>query len=256
VTLHDATAYYLRITEVRDFTFEHIRFTASHLRPNQDGIHVAGYCEDGVIRDISSTGTGVTHDDLVALVADDALHRAQNLDLKCGAIRRVKVEKLRADDCHSIVRLASVWHPIEDVQVSHVRAGCRVCALNCDALRYCLVPVFDPRDPRYAAGVGLLKNIALTDWTIHKSAQHDAPLFLLETRMQNFVIRHVQRDRARDLSPAAPHVRVRNIETDSLMVNGAREPLPRSGQFVFHDDSFRELAVTDSVLLGHGELPD
>jgi polygalacturonase len=250
VTLHDATAYYVRLTEVTGFRFERIRFTSSQLRPNQDGIHVAGFCEDGLIRDISASGVGVTNDDLVALLADDALHRAQNLDLKCGPVRRVRIENLRADDCHSFVRLASVRHWIEEVDVRDVRGGCRVCALNCDALRYCMGPVFDARDPRFAAGVGLLRNVTLTGFELFKSKPTDLPLFLLETRMQNFVLRDVRRDRTRDLSPAAPLLRVRGIETDGLTMNG-RPParLRRNEAFTFNEDGIREFSVLNSLQL-------
>lgn len=248
VSLHDATAYYLRLCEVSRFTLEAIRFTAGQWRPNQDGIHIAGFCEDGVIRDICATGVGVTHDDLVALVADDALHRAQNLGLKCGPVRRMTVERLRADDCHSFVRLASVWHPIEDVRVHDVQGGCRICALNCDALRYCMVPVFDPRDPRYAGGVGFLGNVSIDAMTVFKTADTGLPLFLLETRMQDFTVRKVRRDRARDLAPRALTLRVRGVETPGLVLDGPPVELKRDGEFVFNGDAFGEFAVKDCLL--------
>ena len=36
-------------------TLEDICLEAPHLRPNQDGVHLGGYCEDGVIRTIPAS---------------------------------------------------------------------------------------------------------------------------------------------------------------------------------------------------------
>lgn len=248
-TMHDAESYYIRIGEVRNFHLENISFTANRLRPNQDGIHVGGFCEDGLIRHVTARGVGVTHDDLVALVADDALERAQNLGLKCGPIRRIRIENLRASDCHSIVRLASVWNWIEDVQVRDVQAGCRNYALNCDALRYCRVPLFDPKDPAFGGGVGLLRNITLEDLSVYKTDANPRPLFLLETRMENFVLRGVQRVKACDVAPAAPLLRVAGIETRSLLLD--RPPIRQLGrnEALAHDAiRVEEFGVQESVL--------
>ena len=50
MTLRDPECYYIRLCEARDFRVEDILFDSPHLRPNQDGVHLAGYCERGVIR--------------------------------------------------------------------------------------------------------------------------------------------------------------------------------------------------------------
>lgn len=252
LTLRDAVSYHIRIGETHGFRCENIRFEAGTRRPNQDGIHVGGDCSDGVITDISAHGPSVTNDDLVALVADDACHRAQNLGMICGPIRNVRVERISADDCHSLVRLASVRHWIENVVVRDVTGGAQHCAVNADALRYCAVPVFDAQDPRFVTGVGLLKNVVLENFTAFKTHPSAAPLFLLETRMENVVMRNIRRDTGRDQYLVAPFLRIRGIETDTATLDGQRCGVKRGDEFIYREPAFEELAVKTSTLQ---ELP-
>ncbi|MEZ4633471.1 MAG: glycosyl hydrolase family 28-related protein [Caldilineaceae bacterium] len=79
LTVRDPESYFIRLGQVSSFDVGHIRFEAPHLRPNQDGVHLGGYCEDGYIHDLSAYGPGTPNDDVVALNADDANYRAQNL---------------------------------------------------------------------------------------------------------------------------------------------------------------------------------
>ena len=74
MTVRDPECYFIRLGEVRNFVVANIRFEAPNLRHNQDGVHLGGYCEDGVICDLVGVGEA-TNDDLVALNADDALQR-------------------------------------------------------------------------------------------------------------------------------------------------------------------------------------
>jgi len=62
-TVHNPESFFVRVGEVRDFHIENIRLSADNLRPNQDGIHVGGFSERGVIRAIHAVGAGVTEDD-------------------------------------------------------------------------------------------------------------------------------------------------------------------------------------------------
>ncbi|MFW5857304.1 MAG: glycosyl hydrolase family 28-related protein, partial [Planctomycetota bacterium] len=170
MTLKNSTAYHTRLSGVRDFRVERIRFEDTILTANQDGVHVAGCCEDGLIRDITAVGDACTGDDLVALNADDALDRSETRGKLGGPIRRVRVSGLRAEDCHSFVRMASVWSVIEDVEIHDVRGGCRVNVINADALRFCASPLFRRDDARYAGGAGHLRRIRLRDVAAYKSA--------------------------------------------------------------------------------------
>lgn len=222
VTLIDPESYYCRIDRVTDFWIEDVRLRATRLRPNQDGIHLGGGCEDGLIRRISGTGVGVPSDDLVAINPNDANHRAQNLGKSWAPVRRVHIDQLAAEDCHSFVRLLSVDDVIEDITVSNLRGGCRVCLLNADACRFCAVPVFDEQDPKYADGVGLLRNIRLWNADVHKSScGHQAkPLVHLMTNMENVAIERLHRDPGRDVDPSAPTVEVSKVRATRIDLEG------------------------------------
>lgn len=221
LTLRDPESYYVRLCELTDFAVEQIRFEAPHLRPNQDGIHLGGYCEDGVIRNLVGVGPGTTNDDLVALNADDANQRAQNLGKRCGPIRRVRIEDLSADSCHTFVRLLSITSPIEDVTIEGVRGGCRVSALNMDGCRGCRVPLFDPDDPQFADGVGQVARIALRDLHVHKSTgAHVSPLLDLRTNVSDFVVEGLRRNRDRDASPKSPTLHIGDMRPCRVVLEG------------------------------------
>lgn len=208
--LHNAEAYHVRLTQVDGFQVERIRFSATRVRNNNDGIHLGGFCENGTIRDIKGLHFGVTGDDMVALNADDALARTEVKGMTNGPIRNIVIEDIAAEGCHSFVRLLSVVSPIENVKIRGVRGTCEVAAINCDAARGCRVPVFDEKNPPFADGVGFLNNIDASDFIVAKSHANDIALLRLETRMTSFRVRNFRRDLAADKAPATPTARLRH----------------------------------------------
>lgn len=220
MTLRNSTAYHTRLSGVHDFRVERLRFESTLHTPNQDGVHVAGCCEDGLIRDIVAVGQACTGDDLVALNADDALDRCETRGKLGGPIRRIRVHGLRADDCHSFVRMASVWSEIEDIEVNDVRGGCRVNLLNADGLRFCAAPLFRLNDERYAAGVGLLRHVRLRDIAVYKSGATDTALLRLDERMVDFQVEDFRRVRAADAAPHTPTVHVAFVNSDDITLEG------------------------------------
>lgn len=235
--LKDSTAYFTRFTRVRNFRVERIRFEMTHVTRNQDGVHCCGHCENGHIHDISATGRYTTGDDLVALNADDGLLRSELLGAEAGPIRNLQISNIRAEDCHSLIRLASVWSEISNLDIRGVYGGCRHYALNADALRYCRLPLFDPADSAYAKGVGLLKNIRLADAEVYSTSNNPVPLFCLESRMDGFELHRIARRQAHDTNPDAPLVAIRNVIQNRVCAeyrhidSGAVPPLGES-QFV------------------------
>lgn len=219
--LHDAEAYHVRLTQVRGFEVERIRFSADRVRPNNDGIHLGGHCEGGVIRDIKGLHPGVTGDDMIALNADDALTRTEVRGMTNGPIRNIVIEDIAAQGCHSFVRLLSVVSPIENVSIRGVRGTCEVAAINCDAARGCRVPVFDEANPPFADGVGFLHNIDAADFHVAKSHANDIALLRLETRMEKFRITHFTRDLAADQAPSTPTLRLRHVAVSALRLDDA-----------------------------------
>lgn len=219
--LHNAEAYHVRLTQVDGFQVERIRFSATRVRNNNDGIHLGGHCENGVIRDIMGLHPGVTGDDMVALNADDALTRTEVKGMTNGPIRNIVIEDIAAEGCHSFVRLLSVVSPIENVKICGVRGTCEVAAINCDGARGCRVPVFDEKNPPFPDGVGFLTNITAEDFLVAKSVNNDIALLRMETRMTNFRLANFKRDLAKDQAPSTPTLRLRHAAARSLRVDGA-----------------------------------
>lgn len=217
VVLKDSTAYFTRFTRVRNFRIEGVRFEMTHVTRNQDGVHCCGYCENGHIHDIKAHGRYTTGDDLIALNADDGLLRSELLGAEAGPIRNLHISDIQAEDCHSLIRLASVWSEISDIDIRGVYGGCRHYALNADSLRYCRRPLFDADDPAYAEGVGLLKNIHLKDAEVYSTSDNDVPLFCLESRMDNFRMSQVRRSLSNDTNPAMPLVEMKNVIQDYVV---------------------------------------
>lgn len=216
--LHNAEAYYARFTIVNGFHVENITFSSDRVRHNNDGIHLRGNCQNGVIRNIKGLQPGVTGDDMVALNADDALNRTEVRGMTYGPIRNIRIEDIAAEGCHTFVRLLSVHSPIEDVTVRGVRGSCEVAAVNCDAARGCRVPLFDEANPPFPDGVGSLRNIRLADFHVSKSVANDIALLRLETRMQNVVLSNFRRDLERDMSPQQPTLRLRYVDIKRLNI--------------------------------------
>jgi hypothetical protein len=220
MTLIDAESYYLRLGEVSRFLVEHITFEVKNLRPNQDGVHLGGFCDDGIIRHIRGIGQGATSDDIVALNADDACGRAQNLNLKCGPIRRVAIHDISADDCHTFVRLLTSVSDIDQIDIENVRGGCRVSMLNADACRKCRVKLFDADDPSLPP-IGRLGRVRIRDVEVYKTdPRQSAPLIDLESDATDLVIENFRRDAARDGSPRALTLMVDDISPRRLELGG------------------------------------
>ncbi len=225
VSLLDAESYFVRLGKVSNFLIENIAFAIRHLRPNQDGIHVSGHCSDGVIRRLTGLGSRTPNDDMAALLADDALHRAQNLNGAFnGPIRRVRVEHLRASSCHSFVRLLSVDHPIEDIEINDVEGGCICSAINMDACRDCRVQLFDEADR--PNGVGSITGVRASDFRVYKAADESRqPLIDFRTRAGNFRIERFERDISRDASPQTPTLCIERAGQMQVEMQGLSDPL-------------------------------
>ena len=223
--LLDAESYFVRFGKVVNFLVEDIDFEINTLRPNQDGIHVSGFCHDGIIRRLRGLGLRTPNDDMAAILADDALHRAQNLGAFNGPISRIRVEHLRASSCHSFVRLLSVDHPISDIEISDVEGGCVCCAINMDACRDCRVKLFDDADR--PEGVGSITNIRASDFRVHKVADSSVqPLIDFRTRVDNFQLERFTRDLARDAGPSSPTLKIEKAGAVDVVLDGLTTPAP------------------------------
>ena len=219
--LCDAETYHFRATQIGRFLVEHVRFHSTNPRPNNDGIHLGGNCSDGIIRHLRGLGPGAPSDDLVALNADDALERIECQGKTRGSIRNLTIHDLRADQCHSFVRILSTDSPIEHIDISGIRGGCTESALNMDGARGCRVQVFDAADPKYARGVGDCRDIRVGDIVVFKAtANSRSPLIRLQQRVDGLTLTGFRRDTSRDGSPAAPTLDARFLDRFRLHLEG------------------------------------
>ena len=120
MTWRDPETFYLCLCETSDFLIEDIVFDSPHLRPNQDGIHMAGFCEHGVIRRLTGRN-GSPNDDLIAINADDCHTRIGNQETVNGPIRDLTVEDVAVERCHTFVRIASIRSEVSDIRIRNLR---------------------------------------------------------------------------------------------------------------------------------------
>lgn len=193
LVLHDMQmknpeCYYVRMSRVSDFDIQNIFFNTEHIRPNQDGIHLAGYCKNGFISDLKGS-YGSPNDDFVAMNADDCLTRLQNLDVLCGDIENITIKNLHSDLCHSFIRMLSVNSKINNIKISNMKGCCKAFAINMDGARYCkpgtrLVSFFDKR---YFKGCGNISNVFVENAQIYSKKRQKA-LILAESNIDNMTI--------------------------------------------------------------------
>ena len=104
---------------VEDFTIENIYFDYYDGSPklwNMDGVHIEGFCKNGVIRNLH----GACHDDMVAITADDFLH---------GPIENILVDGLYSQNCHSAVRLLSYKSRVRNIHITNVFGTYYACGI-------------------------------------------------------------------------------------------------------------------------------
>ena len=209
-TAHNSESFFVRVGEVCDFHIENILLSADRLRPNQDGIHVGGYSERGVIRSIRGFGAGVPNDDMVALNADDDVERQLNLGMRRGPIRNILVEDIEAEDAYTFIRLLSVDQPIEDITIQRLRGSCRVHGINLN-------------NWKFPKGVGAIRRIRISDVDLAKTElRNGAPaLVKVSLRIDDLEIRGLKRREA-TLSDVKTLVIDNNQSLDMVLDGQAR----------------------------------
>ena len=216
LNIHNSDAYNIRLTRVEDYLIEDILFTSTHLPSCQDGIHVNGYCYRGVIRNIRGEGK-CTNDDLIALNADDQNLYCHNWGQEDGPIVDLLIENVHADDCHTALRVLSIYSEIKNVTIRNLSAGVRCHGLNFDAARYCAHPIFT--DDEHPDGVGVLKNVVLENITLWKTRQRKADFAVFETKGE-LTVKNLVRDYTKDQFPELPTLKFKSLPGAEITVNG------------------------------------
>lgn len=236
LTVINPDSFSIRLGEVEDFVVEDITLDHPISRPNQDGVHVGGFSQRGVIRRIIAVTSNTPNDDMVALNADDDVERVLNVGMKRGFIRDILVEEIVAPDAYTFLRLLSVDAPIDNVTVRDVRGGCRMYAVNMNNWRF----------PR---GVGNIHHVRLERFQVRKSdPQNTLPLIDVALWAEDVVVRDFRRDDA--AASPAPTLLVRNGRANRLLLDdgaGVRTITTREGEeFSFAGERIARLELNAS----------
>ena len=223
MTLMDPAAYFTRFCRLDGFRIENIRLGALHPRPNNDGIHLGGFCRNGIIRSVRAMTPGTPNDDMIALNADDCITRVENLDMACGPISNLLIQDVSAEECHSFVRLLSVRSEISDVLITDIAGGFRAMAVNMDAARYCRTPLVDPASQENTTGVGMVRDVTVCGMRVFCTGKQPGPAyFCLESNMERFEVRDFVRASQQESRAGAllPTIQLRNVRPSVLTYDG------------------------------------
>ncbi|KKR03710.1 MAG: Endopolygalacturonase [Candidatus Uhrbacteria bacterium GW2011_GWF2_39_13] len=201
-------SFYLRIGETENFHFENIKFSTSSIHPNQDGVHIGGFCRNGVIRNIQGITPHTPNDDMIAINADDDVTRHFNRGMKCGPIENIIVESIKAVSAYTFVRLLSCGSPIRNILLRNLSGSVEHYAVNANSWRF-------------AKGTGLLENIVICDMKVNKldDNRNSRPLIIINSKVKNFIVdNYIRGD-----STAAPTLHIDNNSINSLVCEGLTE---------------------------------
>lgn len=211
MTVANSVTYNIRMCRIDGFVFRHISFASDKIAYNQDGLHFGGECRNGRVFDVKAVSKGQTNDDLLALNADDSLVRLENRDLVCGPIENITFRLVRAEDCHTAIRLLSTVSPIRNIRICDINTGVRLYAVNADAARYCRTPLF--KDEDYPDGVGCLENIRICNFRFHGTRADGPEPICIESNADKLLIRNFTRDLSKDARPDVPDVRTLHLKS-------------------------------------------
>lgn len=233
LTVHNPESFFIRVGEVCDFHIENITLSADRTHINQDGVHVGGFSERGVIRGIRATAPGVPGDDMVALNADDDVERQLNLGMRRGPIRDILVEGIQAADAYTFIRLLSVNQPIEDITVRRLRGSFRMHGINLN-------------NWRFPKGVGAIRRVRFEDIDLTKTqAATSAPAFVkvsLDVDDVEFQCLH----RGQATHPEAKTLVIDNAHDLEMVMNGQSSAIRADGGFVLAEGSIDKLRLHKS----------
>ena len=221
LTLKDSGGYFTRFCRVNGFLIEDIDFVSTEYAPNNDGLHIGGYVENGVIRNIHADTPNTTSDDLIALNADDIITRCEALDMECGYIRNLVIDGLSARYCASFVRMLSIDSDITNIKISNVTGGITGMVINMDAARYCMTPIIEPGSERFTKGVGCVKDVTVDHVRVHAvDLGHYFAYLTLESNMHNFKINDFVREDRLEADHERKTLIIRNISPSRISFEG------------------------------------
>lgn len=218
LTVANSLTYNIRMARLDGFSIENVAFLSDAPAHNQDGLHFNGEVRHGRVRNIRALSYGQTNDDLIALNADDSLERVENVGMVRGPIEDITFENLYAENCHTLIRLLSVYAPIRNITITNVYGGFRCYAVNADGARYCRTPLF--QEAQEPAGIGCLENVCIDGLCCYYTGQDGRqPAILMESRGKNVQIRDFRMVRQGLGNPA---FQAGNLPATEITADGTR----------------------------------
>ncbi|MBQ4152888.1 MAG: hypothetical protein IJD11_00910 [Oscillospiraceae bacterium] len=268
MTVRNSESFHIRLNYVKNFRIEEITFDDQIHRVNQDGVHLAGGCENGVIRKIRGNGVSSANDDMIALITDVTLENMWLGDpargQRPGPIRNIVIEDLYADNTFSFLRLMSEQEPLENISVRNVRGGCYYLGVQMQISPY----VREKESAKGQRGVGKLKNITLSDWRIYHRQPYgmdidwqkraDASvdgMIDMEEMVENLTIDHFVREYDKDNRPDLPTLYIKNDVENRIELIGADNTLLKldgqeyQGRFIL-----KETTPADGITELYGDI--
>ncbi len=247
MTVRNSEAFHIRLNYVTDFMIEHITFDDRDLRFTQDGIHIGGGCERGVVRHINGVGPSSPNDDMIALISDFSdLNMAPSDPIwgqEPGPIRNIEISHIHADNTFSFLRISSVNQPIENIKAHHFSGGCYYVGLQMEINPY-VRNKYDQFPPETVYGSGVIRDVEIADWDIYTRLYYGnrrrnyflnyvGGMIDIEQSVSNLTIRNFKRDMTKDAKgDGLPTLMLKNFKNNRLSDLTTTQILP-TGESTF-----------------------
>ena len=243
LTVANAETYFIRLCRINHFRILNVRLFTSLPAANQDGVHMNGYCFNGVIRGLYAISPLTPNDDMIAFNAFDGLGY-QNDGIELGPIENIEVEDVYAENAYGFIRILSKEQEqsVRNIRIRNCRGGVRYLFLNANG--------FAEAKP----GSGNIENVDISNIKVHKlpinttTKDYSSYSILgLELHMENVVIRDFERvpldincDRPTfNLHPLCGDI----LEYDPDPLNLSGFCKDKRGQTILPDGGFRLLRI-------------
>jgi polygalacturonase len=186
LTVANSDSFFIMLCETEDFKIERVKIFNDNPKINQDGIHIGGFCRNGIIHSLWAISPLTPGDDMVALNANDGIAHF-TYGQRPGPIENIEIEDLRAESAYTFVRLLSQDQLINNIRIKNICGGVRNNLLNINRWRF-------------PSGGGNISNVKISDviihkmpWTIPEPKINDTPLCDINLKVKNLVIENFQR---------------------------------------------------------------
>ncbi|MBQ8508577.1 MAG: hypothetical protein IJ493_01590 [Clostridia bacterium] len=251
--MFNASSYHVRLGEVKHFRIENVSFEGELTPPCQDGIHMGGGCEYGLIRGVKAL-PGTMGDDLIALNADDYIWFGQNIGMKALPIRHIRVEDVDAPHCYTVIRILSVNEEVSDCYFKNFRAGYRAIGINLDSTHRCGDAFKTFNRP---GGVGNLRDITFENFELWYAGSREvhSPIVSYESNSRNVRFINFRHVRENDTLPTDT-INLCSMAETVLLSDGEKRVIGDCEEYISNVDFHGELVVNSNYEVANIPYPE